>query len=69
MNSSTHSVHITVTEASHFNERLSEAVDSLIQTATDNRCGILVTRHSTKLYTADVNPNVPLGLTREISLL
>lgn len=69
MESSPQSVQIKVTEAALVDEILTEAVESLMDNAAANNCGILVTRHSQEIYTADVNPLVPFGLTREISRL
>ncbi|GAA3312004.1 hypothetical protein [Arthrobacter ramosus] len=69
MESSSQSVHITVSDAALVDEFLTEAVESLMKNAAANNCGILVTRHSQEIYTADVNPHVPFGITREISRL
>ena len=65
---SAHSVHVTISCAANLEETLNKAVDILFRTAVANKCGILVTRHSHELYTADVHPSVPFGLTREISM-
>lgn len=65
---SAHSVHVTISSAANLEETLNKAVDILFRTAVANNCGILITRHSHELYTADVHPGVPFGLTREISM-
>lgn len=67
MEASTHSIHIRPPPTTPLDESLAEAVQTLISAAAANHCGILVTRRSYELYTADVNAMVPFGLTREIS--
>lgn len=47
--------------------QLEQAADLLRGKATD--CGILVTRHSFRVFTAELNPNVEYGLIQELDLL
>lgn len=47
--------------------QLKQAADLLRGKATD--CGILITRHSFRVFTAALNPNVDYGLIQELDLL
>lgn len=48
-------------------DQLEQAVDFLRNRATD--CGILITRHSFRTFTAALSPNVAYGFIQELDLL
>jgi len=48
-------------------DQLEQATDLLQQRATD--CGILITRHSFRTFTARLSPNVEFGLIQELDLV
>lgn len=47
--------------------QLEQATDLLRHRATD--CGILITRHSFRTFTADLSPDVEFGFIQELDLL
>lgn len=67
MSTTTSTITIEVEDAPSRDRQLEQATRLLKDKATD--CGILVTRHSFKTFTATLSPNVDFGLIQELDLL